>query len=403
MARKPRSAWTKPEPAAPAPGPSRLRWIASGTAAALLFAAPIVSLQAAVNSGAPVPGWARAWSGFRLAQEARGRLLGDPRDPAAGLTLGPGAADLARAAYGREPLASEATFVLALAESPLTDEYRAGDTARLGVALDKRNALLQLLLIADAARREDYPAMFAHADVLAAAHPVLSRQVLAPVFDRLGDPAAVPIVAAALAEDPRWAPAFRDIVPQGEAALRNYLALRTQAGWDQRWESDERLIAALADAGLYREAFGAWRGIAGSDADSFGFTADASFAPIGWRTVEQGDRIARIGEGGAMFVSVERGAGGELARRLLQLPAGRYRLETQIAATTGDPPLWVALQCADPARAGQLVRQPLGERTELVASAAGCPAYWLVVGASALESRHRVEATLDRWRFTSIG
>lgn len=400
MARKPRSAWAKPEPAEPEPGKPKSSWVASLAAAGLILAAPVVSLQAAVNSGAPVAGWARAWSGFRLAEEARGRLAGDPDDPAAGLTIGPGAAELARAAYVREPLASQATFVLALAEAPLTEDYRAGPVARQGAALDKRNPLLQLLLIADAAGREDYRAMFGHADVLAAAHPTMARTVLAPVFERLGDPATVPIVAAALTEEPRWAAAFRRYVPRDEAALRNYLALRREAGFDERWDSDEGLVGALADGGLFDEAFAMWRGFAGAQADRYGFVADAGFAPIGWRLVEQGDRIARIGEDGAMTVSVERGGGGELARQLLQLPPGRYRLEARITSDQSDPPLWVALRCADPA--GTAERRPLAARAEFTVSAAGCPAHWLIVGASALESRHRVEATLGGWRFSRV-
>lgn len=386
--------------AEPTPVERKISGLAAATAAALLLAAPVVSIQAAVNADVPVPRWAREWSGFRLAEEARGRLSGDPQTPAAGLTLGPGAADLARAAYAREPLASQATFVLALAESPLIEDYRAGPVARLGAALDKRNALLRLLLIADAAGREDYPAMFGHADVLAAAHPDLARTVLAPVFERLGDPATVPLVAAALAAGPRWAPAFRGIVPQDEAALGNYLTLRAGAGWDKPWESDERLVATLADRGFHQEAFAAWRGLAGARADAFGFAAGPEFAPIGWRSVQAGDRVARVGEDGSMFVSVERGAGGELASRLLQLPPGRYRLEATIASDRPDPPLWVALRCAKTAGAPE--RRPLTPQVELVAEEAGCPAYWLIVGASALDSRHRVEATLGNWRFSRI-
>lgn len=386
--------------AEPTPVERNISKVAVAAAAALLLAAPAVAIQAAVNAGADMPRWARAWNGFRLAEEARGRLTGDAAAPEAGLTLGPGAAELARAAYAREPLASQATFVLALAESPLTEAYRAGPVARLGAALDKRNALLQLLLIADAAGRRDYPGMFAHADLLAAAHPALAGGVLAPVFERLGDPATVPLVEAALRGNPRWAPAFRANVPQDPAALRAYLALRARAGWKTRWESDDKLVATLADRGFNREAFATWRGLSGATADAFGFAAGPESAPIGWRTVEQGDRVARIDDDGAMFVSVERGAGGELARRLLELPPGRYRLETRIASDQADVPLRVGLQCAAPA--GQIVRQPLAAEVELTV-AETCPAHWLILEASALDSRHRIEATLDGWRLSRIG
>lgn len=368
-------------------------------ALALVLAAPFASLQAIVNSGGDAPGWARSWNGFRLAQDARGRLSGDPENPQGGVTMGAGAPALARAGYAREPLASDAIFVLALAESPLGEEYRAGPIVKLGAAIDKRNALLELLLIADAARREDYRAMFDYADVLAAAHPTLARSVLAPLFDRLGDPAALPIVGAALAENARWADAFKSYVPKDEAALRNYLALRRQAPPGDHWESDEKLVAALADHHMYKGAFETWRLVANTGRNRLGFVADGRFAPIGWQLTARGDRVARIGDDGTMSVSVERGAGGELARQLLELPPGRYRLETRITSTDADPPLWMALSCAS---AKDAPRRPLKAQVEFTVGEGGCPAYWLIIGASALESRHGVEASLGGWHFSLV-
>ena len=395
MANEPRRTRARAEPE-PTP---KSRW--SIAAAVLLLAAtPVAFLQALVNSGGDAPRWARDWNGFRMADDARGRLSGDPENPQKGLTMGAGAPALARAAYAREPLASDAVFVLALAQSPLDQEYRAGPTARLGAEIDKRNALLELLLIADAARRQDFPAMFGYADVLAAAHPTLARSVLAPLFDRLGDPAAMPIVATALANNARWAGAFKSYVPRDEAALRNYLTLRHQAPAGERWESDEKLVGALVDHRMYEEAFATWRSLADADGNQFGFVTDDHFAPIGWRLVVRGDRVARIGDDGTMTLSVDRGAGGELARQLLDLPAGRYRLEAKIASPDAEPPLWVELRCAT---AKNAPRQPLTAQAEFTVNEAGCPAYWLTIGASALESRHGVEATLSGWRFSKIG
>jgi hypothetical protein len=368
-------------------------------ALALVLAAPFAGLQALVNSGGDAPPWARAWNGFRMAEAARGLLSGDPENPQAGVTMAAGAPALARAGYAREPLASDAIFVLALAQAPLGEEYRAGPVAKLGAAIDKRNALLELLLIADAARRGDYRAMFDYADVLAAAHPTLARSVLAPLFDRLGDPAALPIVGPALADNARWADAFKSYVPKDEAAFRNYLALRRHAPVGDHWESDEKLVTALADHHMYKEAFEIWRLVADTDRNRFGFVADGRFAPIGWQLTVRGDRVARIGDDGTMSVTVERGAGGELARQLLELSPGRYRLETRIASTDADPPVWVALFCAG---AKDAPRQPLKAQVEFTVGEGGCPAYWLIVGASALESRHGVEAKLDGWRFSRV-
>lgn len=392
MASGPRSTRARTEPG---PRPNS-KW---GVAAAvmLLLAAPVACLQAIVNSGGDAPRWARGWNGFRLAQDARGRLSGDPEHPQAGLTIGAGAPALARAAYAREPLASDAVFVLALAQSPLGEEYRAGPAAKLGAAIDKRNALLQLLLIADAARREDYRAMFDEADILAAAHPGLARSVLAPLFDRLGDPASLPVVTTALAKNARWANVFKSYVPNDEAALRNYLVLRRRAAPGDHWESDEQLVARLADHRMYEEAFATWRLAANTGGNEFGFVTDDRFTPIGWRLVVRGDRVARIDDDGTMTITVERGAGGELARQLLDLPPGRYRLETRIASAEADPPLWVALTCAG---AGDAPRRALKTQVEFAVSGADCPAYWLTIGASALESRHGVDAKLADWRFS---
>jgi len=367
------------------------------SAIALALAAPVSSLQAIVNSGGDAPLWARSWNGFRMADEARGRLSGDPGNPQAGLTLGTDAPALARAAYAQEPLASDAVFVLALAESGSLTEYRASPTARLGAEIDKRNALLELLLIADAARREDYRAMFDYADVLAAANPDMARIVLAPLFDQLGDPAVLPVVTTALDRNARWADAFRSYVPGEEAALRNYLSLRRQAPAGSRWESDDRLIKELVKRRMFDEAFAVWRLADGESQNQYGFITGDRFAPIGWQQVARGDRTAQVDSNGTMSVSVERGAGGEVARQLLDLPPGRYRLETTVQSTDSTAPLWIALSCAEGSN-GE--RQPLKPQVEFAVASADCPAYWLIVGASALESRRRLEATISGWRFS---
>jgi hypothetical protein len=368
------------------------------TAAALLLAAPFAFFQAAANAGIDAPSWARAWNGFRLADEALGRLSGDPQNPEAGLTLGPGAAALARAAYRREPMATDALFVLELAQSSLDEDYRAGPIATQGAVLDKRNGLLQLLMIADAAGRENFADLFTHADLLSAAHPNLADAVAAPLFERLGDPAAMPLIGEALARNPRWAGAFKRTVPTGDAALRNYLALRREAG--EPWESDGWLVRVLANKGMYRDAIGLWREIAGPSADRFAFSTGAEYAPVGWQLAESGDGAARIGEDGAMFAWMERGADGELARQLLELPPGRYLLEVNIEAReAAPPPLTIALQCAGASAAS---RRPLTERTEFVVGDAGCAAYWLILGASAHDSRRDVETTLSGWRLSKV-
>jgi len=379
--------------------PASVSRLSVAAAIALAMAAPLAGLQAIVNSGGDAPRWARNWNGFRMADEARGRLSGDPENPQAGLTLGAGAAELARAAYAREPLATDALLVIALAESGTANEYHATPTATLGAKIDKRNALLELLLIADAARREDYNAMSHHADILAAAHPGLARTVLAPLFDQLGDPAVLPIVSDALNNKARWAAAFESYVPRDEAALRNYLTLRRQAPAGTRWESDEKLVAALADRGLYDEAFAMWRFAADAPGNRYGFMTDEHFAPIGWQLVVRGDRTAQVDGEGALSVSVERGAGGELARQLLDLPAGRYRLETTIEASDTEAPLWISLTCA---AGGGEQRKPLKAKMEFVVGGSDCQAHWLVLGASALESRHGVEARLSDWRFSQV-
>jgi hypothetical protein len=181
--------------------------------------------------------------------------------------------------------------------------------------------------------------------------------------------------------------------------LRNYLVLRRQAPAGARWESDEKLVGALVARRMYKEAFEIWRLVADAGSNRFGFVADSRFAPIGWQLVTRGDRVARIGEDGTMAIAVDRGTAGELARQLLELAPGRYRLETRITSADADPPLWVALVCAS---AKGAPRRPLAAQVEFTVGQGGCPAYWLIIGASALESRHGVEATLGGWRFSRV-
>ena len=76
MANEPRRTRARAEPE-PTP---KSRWSAAA-AVLLLAAAPVAFLQALVNSGGDAPRWARDWNGFRMADDARGRLSGDPENP----------------------------------------------------------------------------------------------------------------------------------------------------------------------------------------------------------------------------------------------------------------------------------------------------------------------------------
>jgi hypothetical protein len=123
----------------------------------------------------------------------------------------------------------------------------------------------------------------------------------------------------------------------------------------------QRLIARLVDRGEYRAAYTTYASLSGASAAKLAlrngdFERPSRYPPIDWDVATEADFAALAqpapqspGGGLALHFHAAEGRGGRLARQLLNLPAGSYRLSALVAnvpSTEAERPL-LELRCAD--------------------------------------------------------
>lgn len=313
------------------------RYLLSALALAL---APLLAFQAQVNSGGSAPAWARAWNGFTLSEAALGEVDYREAGGQVGFRVPKKAEELARQAYSAEPLATDALFVLSIARGP-----HSNDLARASYQLDQRNRLLGLSLLGDAALEDDLAAMLPLVDRMARIEPTFAGELVKGLTDTLADPAAFPLLEQALNENPAWAEAFWRRVPRESAALANYLQLRSALQPAPDEQTDQALLLTLVETQRYKDAFDLYASIS-NQGRSGGDTEAGHYPPIDWQLVQGRDAYARRSSSGRIEIFIDRGASGDLARQLVELSPGTFRLQGNLDNLQGEAAVTATLECA---------------------------------------------------------
>lgn len=299
----------------------------------------------------------------------------------------------------------------------------ADSTMHYAERLSRHNRVAELYLIERAVQGGDVPAVLLHYD-----HALsTSREIMPVLLPVLSAAAAEPPVLAALVERlkrrPIWSVEFaRFFVGHGRDPARTLPALLPVLALNPADEAQRVILSAamgrLIDAGAYSAAvttfdrtFGVrrlshpvWNG---------DFSRRAAVAPIDWSLHDEpglsGVVQEREGAGvsdNALFVMADSEHSGEVARQLLLLSPGSYRLTALAGDVDAASPPSITVVCVGKSGASLAVAAvpvaPVGGRR----IAAGlrvptnCPAQWLIVGVTPADARSDTPAWIDNIAIT---
>lgn len=212
--------------------------------------------------------------------------------------------------------------------------------------LSRRDLATQLWLIDYHVGREDAPSALAHYDA-ALRTSTVAPQLLFPVLAKAsGDATLAPQIGDVLAKRPPWADGFlTDLLfssPSADTLLTIFQHVKRNGGKVQPAQTDGLMARMLRDYrfDLLRDAYfvaGGHDKLIGTHVNNGDFSSEPSLLPFNWLLASDGAFYAGRAKNDSnasdnrLAVQASEGNGGEAARQLLMLPAGRYSL----ASTSG--------------------------------------------------------------------
>lgn len=321
-------------------------------------------------------------------------LLGGKSPPANDIIV---ARRLAQQALGREPANAAAARNLGLAytlDGKLTEAARAFAYAE---RQSRRDLPTQLWLIEARVQADDVPGALRHYD-RAMRTSIDARELLLPtLIGAVQDPAIATAVGRMVAGRPNWWSSFTDALvgqSQGADAITRILpALRLDPAKPDEARQISVGLRHMVDLAAIPRAFALYRQVRGLSVSKVpplrggDFEVHPALAPFEWQFVDeegrQGVREARDGAQGGYALSIYGDRAGEVARQLMVLPAGRYRLAGLVGSVASDVPQpSIAVICAANTAVLTTVPLPRGARNTFEADfqvPAGCNAQWLFI------------------------
>jgi tetratricopeptide (TPR) repeat protein len=308
----------------------------------------------------------------------------------------------ARQALAREPVNVDAVRTLGLVASIRRPEQQDRPLAlfRYSEKLSRRDLATQLWLIEYHAQSGSIEGALKHFDTALRTSRSAPRILYPVLISASEDPAIAAPLAALLREKPFW---WRSFVPELLAGSKSPVAIArlTDNLLDPRDNDERALIRQTLDRliadGRHDLAWKIFENAArrsGTRIDRTqlvdgGFEGGGDFPPFGWVLVEEPDlsaaRQTRPTGNTALYLAGRNGRGGEVARQLMLLPAGSYRLSAtagNVAGGASDRPM-ITVMCAR--GQSELLRIPFpnapGEGRRFVGAfkipATNCNAQWV--------------------------
>jgi len=319
------------------------------------------------------------------------------------------------AAMQRQPLASEPMFfygMRALEGENLAEAERLLLEAR---ARDPRSSYARLALMALYLRTGRVRQGSAELAVLARLEP-RGNQLLVPQLVRLtGSAEARDALVEAVGDQPIMADVLTKLATDGgDPEIILNLARRQPARADGGFAEWQRLLLArLVEGGEERRAYDLWRRFVGGDARDLVYDPDfrgrPGPPPFNWELSVNDVGAAERGREGGLQIEFFGRKSGPLARQLLMLRPGRYRLafEAEGSANGQGSRIELSLACRGGAN---LATFPFREvsttrrRAEVDFTVpAGCEAQWVTFAGVAAEFPATQRLTVPRLSLTSSG
>ena len=302
---------------------------------------------------------------------------------------------LSVAALREQPLSVPALRALGVAQAITGDDGTAGRTLAFAETLSRRDLPTELWLIEDRVAQGDVAGALIHYDRALRTADTAPDLLFPVLVAASADPAVAGQLARLVAARPLW---WRDYLmrliqanPSSAGTATIVAAVRLDPG-----DGDERTLLSaamtrLADAG--RTDLAARLAPVAGTLRNGGFDAQGGLVPFDWRLAEEGDLDAEIdarpdGRGNALFLDARSGRGGHVARQLLTLAPGRYRLTGTVGDVAAGEVPTVYLACAGEAPVIGRFRTraaPAGGASFAIEFAvpAGCRGQWFSIEAVA--------------------
>jgi hypothetical protein len=313
------------------------------------------------------------------------------------------ARDLAIAALNREPVNVIASRTLGLTAALSGNDALAHRLFTYSESLSRRDVPTQLWLLEDRVQHNDVAGALLHYDrALRVSEGV--RDLLLPVLAQASaDPAIAPQLARLVTTRPSWWPYYLDHLlresnsPRAVAQVIATMRLNPNDEIEGAWLG--RALDRLVVLGAYQPAYAIYRNAVrrpdeGALIRNGDFEASDKLPTFEWALVDEPGlgavREPREGAagGGALSVVSSSGRSGEVARQLILLRPGAYRLAVKAGEVPQDagsrPALSVICSGAQPQGLTQIRLQPAGTAgnpniQRFVVPASGCPAQWIII------------------------
>jgi len=343
------------------------------------------------------------------------QMLTSDRSPAAVAR----ARELAEAALRREPVNVAAARTMAVVSTLSGDGTKGEQYLILAERLSRRDVATQVMLLESEVRRNNIPGALLHYD-RAMRVSTDARETLLPIMVQA---AAEPAIANGVGRllDPRppwWFPFAEHLVSESNAP-GSVIFLLGKLRLDPRNDRERSLVVLalrrMVEAGafasaerLYRQTGGSAPGAGGNFVRNGGFDApDLGLPPFDWLYVNESGlgayRENDVARGGFVLrLSAETERSGEVARQLLTLPPGHYRMDAVVGSAEAGSQSRLAVRCAGEGGAALVTLPfavagsagaPLGGTFQV--PAANCGAQWLSVGAGAAQASGATQPWID--------
>jgi hypothetical protein len=360
----------------------------------LVYLCLAITLANAVAASAPRTAlllW--PWHAVANARQASAAVL---RDEGKGVS-DPAVATASITALRRDPSITDAARNLGLRATARGESAAADRLMGYAEATSRRDVLTQLWMIERKVARSDVKGALTHYATVLRVAPAMGSTLYPVLTGALTDPDLSRSIAEMVSAEDNWRDGFMTYVVGNAEDPRVTARFFTDAAHRGSRPAPAlvqilvgKLLAARAldeAAGVYRLVDPRWRRADIAAQLDGGFDRAADTPPLGWTLNADYAAKARAPEGGtALSVRLNSGESPEVARRMLMLPGGRYRVRGAYAIESGQgsAQLRIGLECA-PGSTEQgiatVALDPRGKAFDAVVDALDCGTPWLTLTA----------------------
>ena len=312
---------------------------------------------------------------------------------------------LAREALAAEPTSARAARVIALLAPNAPASRRSFAYAR---KLSRRDLIINMWFIEEAVQRNDVAGALAQYDVTLRTSSQAPRLLFPILSSALAQRDLAEPIARLLATGGEWVPDFFDHVMAENARtgdLGRVVLYRPAVLGRLAPAAQARLVAQLADARQFETGSRIYRLVsrrAAAGAGDRGPVVGGALPPFDWAVIDSGNFGASVGSAGALEVYSEAGFRGTVARRLIRLAPGAYRLTGAGTVTEGvaaGQASW-SVTCAEsdtnPAATIDISGPAAGRKNRQVdfRLSPGCTWFWINLEVGSTSEDGRFEAIL---------